>query len=185
MSVAVFSADAVTARMLLLEAKRCGFREESPEKARVWLVDLDHPVTAPARVPLPVQIGFCADTATVNASLLGQMQAVHSLPLRAGELSLLHSHEPSSLSVWQEGEELWLSGKKIHLSKLEKALLHVLLENRDRTVTTEELSAIIGKSAENSNAAAVYLYRLRRKLEADGPTRIRTVRGVGYRWLGD
>jgi DNA-binding response OmpR family regulator len=32
---------------------------------------------------------------------------------------------------------------------------------------------------------AVYLYRLRRKLEQDGVKRIRTVRGAGYRWIGE
>lgn len=185
MSVAVFCADAVTARMLLLEAKRCGLREEMPERARVWLVDLDHPVPRPACTPPLLQIGFCADRTRVEPAVLQQMQTVLSLPLRAGELSFALSHEPPSLCVRQEGEELWLAGKKLHFSKVEKALLQFLLENRDRTVTVEEISAIIGKSAENSNAAAVYLYRLRRKLEADGQTRIRTVRGVGYRWMGD
>ena len=75
--------------------------------------------------------------------------------------------------------------EQLHFSKLEQAVLSLLYENRDRVVTTEEISSLVGESAENSNAVAVYLYRLRRKLEADGQKRIRTVRGVGYRWLGD
>jgi DNA-binding response OmpR family regulator len=84
-----------------------------------------------------------------------------------------------------EGEEFWLSGKKLRFSKTEQALLSLLYQNRHRTVSMNEISATIGESAANSNAAAVYLYRLRRKLEADGITRIRTVRGVGYQWTGD
>ena len=62
---------------------------------------------------------------------------------------------------------------------------NLLYENRSRTVQTREIEAILGEQAEKSNAVAVYLYRLRRKLEQDGVTRIRTVRGVGYRWIGE
>ena len=81
--------------------------------------------------------------------------------------------------------EIWLSGRKLSFSATEQRVLHLLYENRERTVGVQEIESILGEQAEKSNAVAVYLYRLRRKLEQDGVTRIRTVRGAGYRWIGE
>ena len=181
MSFAVLSADAVTARMLALEAKRCGFCEKSAEEARVLLVDLDHPVKGVEKVGAPLMIAFCEEPTRLDASVRENYRAVLPLPFYATELSALLRE-----ALVGSGEpQRFLSGKKIQFSRVEQALLDCLRAHRDRIVTVEELSAIIGQSAENSNAVAVYLYRLRRKLEADGQKRIRTVRGAGYRWLGD
>ena len=182
MSVAVLSADVVIARMLLLEAKRCGFCEKTPEEARVWLVDLDHPIKKKMRVAAPICIGFCMTPDALEDAERENFVAVLPIPFRATELSdVLRQY----LHAFHATNEDVSHSKRLHFSKMENALLALLYENRDRVVTVEELSLLIGQSAENSNAVAVYLYRLRRKLEADGQKRIRTVRGVGYRWLGD
>lgn len=184
MSVAVFSADAITARMLLLEAKRCGFFEKTPEEARIFFVDLDHRVPVASRLGATICIGFCAAPQKLNATEREGFATILSLPLCAKELSCVlkqYGHATSPIAH-REGST---QNKQLRFSKLEQSLLTLLYENRDRTVTIQEISSLIGESAENSNAVAVYLYRLRRKLEADGQKRIRTVRGVGYRWLGD
>ena len=183
MSVAVVSADAVTARMLLLEAKRCGFCEKPLEEARVWLVDLDHPVKKKIRVAAPICIGFCMAPDALDDAERENFVAVLPVPFRVTELSAVLRQYLHAFALTSEEE--MAHSKRLHFSKTENALLALLYENRDRVVTIEELSLLIGQSAENSNAVAVYLYRLRRKLEADGHRRIRTVRGVGYRWLGD
>ena len=184
MSFAVLSADAVTARMLSLEAKRCGFCEESALQARVLLIDLARPVKCPVRSDVPLKIAFCEDPSQLDVTEKVQYHAVLALPFCASELSALLRGQLPALVLPKETVSASF-GKSPHFSGVEQALLTFLQEHRDRVVTAEELSTIIGQSAENSTAVAVYLYRLRRKLEADGKRRIRTVRGVGYRWLGD
>ena len=182
MSFAVLSADAVTARMLQLEVKRCGFCEVAAEKARILLVDLDHPTKLPQKSVATLRIALCEEPTRLDAAKQAQYHAVLAMPFCVTELAALLQGKRTLATG--EAEPLSLR-KKTHFSGVEQALLDLLQEHRDRTVTIEELSTIIGQSAENSNAVAVYLYRLRRKLEADGHRRIRTVRGVGYRWLGD
>ncbi len=186
MSVAVFSTDAVLSRMLLLEAVRCGLHEIEPARASVWLLDLDH-LPAMKKTPHPaIQIGFSAHPEAVLQTTARALYALLPLPFSARELAALLRHrELPRTTLMQDGEALWLGGKKLHFSKAEQRVLSLLCENRDRVVTLEEISCVLGERAENSNATAVYLYRLRRKLEADGTMRIRTVRGVGYQWMGD
>lgn len=185
MSVAVFSSDAVLARMLLLEALRCGLREADAAHAEVALVDLDHLPKGALCAQSPMRIGFSATPERYVESGMG-FYAVLPLPFSAAALSaLLCRREPMHTAMRGTGEVLWLSGKKIRLSKTEQRLLDLLLQNRDRVLTIEELNDALGACAENSNEAAVYLYRIRRKLEADGTKRIRTVRGVGYQWIGE
>ena len=171
MSVAVFSRDAVLSRMLLLEAKRCGLQESDPVQARVWLIDLDHP----------------ARPEDVKNSTRSGVYAVLELPFSARELgAILHRRERAPVgALLREGETFWLAGKKLSFSKAEQKVLQLLVENPTRVVSAQEIEAILGDQAVKSNAVAVYLYRLRRKLEQDGVTRIRTVRGAGYRWIGE
>ena len=183
MSVAVFSADALLYRMLELEAKRCGLERVSPEQARVWLIDLDHPVKIPSGAPA-LQIAFSSAPAKANAN---DADVLLPLPFPARELEELLCRTPNTKrrNLVKKGATLWLCGKRLHFSETEQALLELLMHEHHRTVHTAELTLTIGENAENSNAVAVYLYRLRRKLEADGITRIRTVRGVGYQWIGE
>ncbi len=187
MTVAVFSQDSVTARMLLLEAKRCGLQVAEAQEAHVWLLDLDALPRLPKGASAPMQIGFCQRPDDLPRSTREGLYALLTLPFSARELdAVLHRSAATPTHVLQsKGEEFWLSGKRLRFSKTEQALLSLLYQNKHRVVKIEELSDLIGESAVNSNATAVYLYRLRRKLEADGITRIRTVRGVGYQWMGE
>ena len=173
--------------MLLLEAMRCGLQEAAPEHAHVWLIDLDRPVPLPKVFAAPLQIGFSAQPENVKNTTRSGLYALLTLPFSARELSaLLHRRENGPVrTLLREGEAFWLAGKKLSFSATEQKVLNLLYENRSRTVQTREIEAILGEQAEKSNAVAVYLYRLRRKLEQDGVTRIRTVRGVGYRWIGE
>ncbi len=186
MSVAVFSQDALLARMLRLEARRCGMQECDPDEARIWLMDLDHLPPMPKVGHGPVRIGLSADPDALAPSRAKDLYALLPLPFCARHLAQLLRHtEQGKARLLQDAEGFSLNGSRLHFSKTEQALLRLLYENRHRIVGTQEISAILGESAENSNAAAVYLYRLRRKLEKDGTMRIRTVRGVGYQWMGD
>ncbi|MBE6629968.1 MAG: winged helix-turn-helix transcriptional regulator [Ruminococcaceae bacterium] len=187
MSVAIFSQDATLARMLLLEARRCGLQEVPPAQARVWLLDLDHLPTLPREGGALLQIGFSAHPEEVKNSTRSGLYAILELPFSARELdAILQQREllPAA-RLLREGGELWLAGKKLHFSKIENRILSLLYENRHRTVAVAEIEAVLGENAKKSNAAAVYLYRLRRKLETDGIARIRTRRGAGYQWIGE
>ena len=70
--------------------------------------------------------------------------------------------------------------KLVITGRTEATLLDLLYQNRGNTVTEAALAALLGDSAAHTNTLAVYLYRLRRKLCADGVNRILTVRGIGY-----
>lgn len=76
--------------------------------------------------------------------------------------------------------EVALAGQVIDLSRREQALLHALLHNRGRVLSTEQLKDCIygfGDEVE-SNALSVHIHHLRRKL---GNHIVETVRGSGYR----
>lgn len=96
---------------------------------------------------------------------LGRADAV----LRYGELAL----DPARQSVT-------LSGEPVELSRREFALLQLLAEEPGRVVPAERiLDRLYGWSeGVESNAIAVHVHNLRRKL---GAKLIETVRGVGYR----
>jgi DNA-binding response OmpR family regulator len=77
-------------------------------------------------------------------------------------------------------------GRAIEMTPIEFRLLYTLMRNAGRTMTHDMLlDAVWGYDyAGYSNQVAVYMRRLRAKLEADpeNPTRLVTVRGVGYRF---
>jgi DNA-binding response OmpR family regulator len=73
-----------------------------------------------------------------------------------------------------------VAGKAVDLSAREFALAEVFLRNPDQVLSREQLlSHVWGYDFDpGSNVVDVYVRYLRRKL---GPTRIETVRGMGYR----
>ena len=77
-------------------------------------------------------------------------------------------------------------GRIIELSPKEFSLLEFLMRNQGRVVTRMQiLDHIWGYDyATDSNLVDVYMAYLRRKVDLEGPSLIRTVRGVGYA-LGD
>ena len=78
-------------------------------------------------------------------------------------------------------------GSKTELTPLEFRLLHCLMRNPGRIMTHDQIiSNVWGYDYEGySNQIAVYVRRLRLKIEVDpdNPQYVQTVRGVGYRFL--
>lgn len=74
-----------------------------------------------------------------------------------------------------------LHGRPLELRRREWAVLESLLMRAGKVVTKERLSTEVFGHDEpvGPNALEVYVGRLRKKLEPDGPT-IRTIRGLGY-----
>jgi len=85
------------------------------------------------------------------------------------------------------GNKVFLpNGKVVELTPIEFRLLHVLMRNAGRVLTHDYLlSSAWGYEYEGySNQIAVYIRRLRTKLEDDpsNPKYLVTVRGMGYRF---
>ena len=76
-----------------------------------------------------------------------------------------------------------LDGKTVHLSQREYEVLHFLMLRAGRTVTRTDLCEHVWKGAlaNDTNAADVYIQRLRVKIDGEGPVKlIQTVRGAGF-----
>jgi two-component system, OmpR family, response regulator len=79
------------------------------------------------------------------------------------------------------GRRLYCDERPLDVSMRELAVMELLMLREGRVVTKQQiLDHLYGwEDASNSNAIEVFVYRLRKKLEASG-TDIRTVRGMGY-----
>jgi DNA-binding response OmpR family regulator len=81
---------------------------------------------------------------------------------------------------------VFADGRKVELTPIEFRLLYCLMRNAGRILSHDLLmNAVWGYDYEGySNQIAVYVHRLRTKIEADPdhPRYLTTVRGVGYRF---
>lgn len=80
---------------------------------------------------------------------------------------------------------LLINGRVVTLTPTEANLLHILVRNAGRVVTSNTLLARVWPRAEvYEDTLRVHLHRLRRKIEPDfrRPTYIFTERGTGYRF---
>jgi two-component system response regulator RegX3 len=104
----------------------------------------------------------------VDPQTLGQLRV-----LRVGDVELQ-----------LDGHRLIVRGTPVHLPRKEFLILRQLMYNAGRVVTRCELldNAWGPDRVDVQNYLEVHIRRLRTKIEsnADRPTRIRTVRGVGY-----
>ena len=77
----------------------------------------------------------------------------------------------------------WLRGKCLDLTRGEFRLLRLLMLNPDRTISHEAILEQMARQGArpSTNAVEVQVARLRRKLDEG---QIRTIRGIGYRFLG-
>lgn len=183
MSIQVFTQNKRLAAMLLLEAKRQGFRSEG--EPSLILLDLDTSALPKHAGDAPI-IAFSSDPARLADCRDMGFGGLCPLPFSVKKFEeILHrsggiSKKPM-LCLTDSG--LWLSGRRIALSATEARLFELLYHNRHRMVTNAELNGVLGKSAQSTNTLSVYLYRLRRKLCTDGVLRIQTVRGKGCRLI--
>lgn len=91
--------------------------------------------------------------------------------------------KPKEIHLDVKNRRAVLDTKRVSLTEKECMLLALLLKNRGKTVTDDEITEKIWKNetAENSNVAAVYVNYLRTKLEgAFGQRIIFRIRGQGY-----
>lgn len=91
------------------------------------------------------------------------------------------------LSVDRAARRAMVAGEVVELSPREWLLLDLLLSQRDRVVTKDQINQtwdVDPSDAGGAGSIEVYIHRLRRKLEGSELT-IRTVRGLGYLLEGD
>lgn len=103
--------------------------------------------------------------------------------------ALLRRGQPASASVSlgrltldHDARRGVVAGEPLDLSGREWSLLELLVKQRDKVVTKEQIHLAWGGSNHDSgggNSIEVYIHRLRRKLDGAGLV-IRTVRGLGY-----
>lgn len=79
------------------------------------------------------------------------------------------------------------SGKKIELTILENRILLYFLQNVNKVVQREELMMVVWgyNSDVNTRTLDMHIVRLRKKIEdnQDAPAYLKTVRGVGYKFV--
>lgn len=94
---------------------------------------------------------------------------------------ILLDHSSSRLWVCRDG-----SWQEAHLQRLQFELLVVLMLNAGQTVLTTTLKDRVWGKPVSDSVLAVYVRRLREKLEPDpgAPVYIETVKGYGYRFNG-
>jgi len=92
------------------------------------------------------------------------------------------SQEMGRLQFDRDARRALVGGEPVELSPREWMLLDLLLSQRDKVVTKDQIAtawALERSEAGGPGSIEVYIHRLRRKLEQSGLA-IRTVRGLGY-----
>lgn len=120
---------------------------------------------------IPKPFEFPALEARLRALLRRAQPAAAALEAEHGRLTVVHAARRASID-----------GVALDLSPREWTLLDLLVTNRDRVVTKEQIAqawGTDGTKARGGNSTAVYVHRLRRKLEGSALV-IRRVHGIGY-----
>jgi two-component system, OmpR family, response regulator len=111
--------------------------------------------------------------------LLARLRAVVR---RAHPETVAEKLTAAGITVDTGSREAWVDGQPVALTGLEVDLLVALLRRAGRVVPRSALLDLAGRGdvSVGERAVDVHISRLRKKLGDDPPTRIRTVRGVGY-----
>ena len=111
--------------------------------------------------------------------LLARLRAVLR---RAQPDTVAEKLSSAGITIDTGSRETWVDGKPVELTGLEIDLLTALLRRAGRVVPRSALLELAGRTdvTVGERAVDVHISRLRKKLGDDPPTRIRTVRGVGY-----
>lgn len=115
-----------------------------------------------------------------NEELLARIRAL----LRRKNISTSKPIKIGALEIHEGQRRVIFNGKDVDLSKTEFDLLLYLVKNKDRVVSKEEiLDAVWGIDYYGSdNTVEVYINYIRKKLS---PELIKTVRGIGYKLVGE
>lgn len=116
------------------------------------------------------------------------MSRVNALLRRSDNFSEADAELNSNgISVHLLKSEVYKNNQQIELTASEYKLLCLFMENPDRILSQEQILNRLWDCDENyidNNSLSVYIRRLRKKVEDNpgNPTRIITVRRLGYKW---
>lgn len=167
------------------------------EQASIAIADLDSKLVG--SIPEHVRVlGLCRDPESLSPRVRRLAHVLLCRPfcmadLRA-EIGMLGSTSPrevpapeqahvSELALLEESRCVLMGNRQISLTDKEFVVFSLLVQKGDEGVSKKELAALL--KSEQTNEAQVYICHLRRKLEdAFGVRLIKTVRGVGYVYIG-
>jgi DNA-binding response OmpR family regulator len=94
--------------------------------------------------------------------------------------------ECGRLTLNTRTQQAWVDGQLIELTAREYALLEYLSRNTGAVISREEIARHVWDDRYDpcSNVIDVYVQRLRRRIDRDGRSFIRTRRGAGYQLVG-
>jgi len=81
--------------------------------------------------------------------------------------------------------QVWSVGEVVDITSIEFDILEILVRSAGRTVTRDELTAVLyqRRATPYERSLDVHISHLRKKLERDDRSLIRTIRGVGYQFM--
>ena len=126
-----------------------------------------------------------ADDYIMKPFVLAELVARVTAVLRRTGRLVSPTMQVADLVVDEEAATATRAGALIDLTATERRLLTYLVHNRGRTLSkTQILTQVWGYDDYDPNLVEAYVSTLRRKLDANGPRLIHTVRGIGYRLSG-
>ncbi|OJU65210.1 MAG: DNA-binding response regulator [Armatimonadetes bacterium 55-13] len=130
-----------------------------------------------------------ADDYVVKPFNLSELSArVKAILRRATGEPVKEVIERGNIRIDPRSHEAWLDGKALNLSPKEFALLYFLARNAGQVFSREALlDRVWGRDAfVSARTVDVHVRWLRTRIEPDAtnPTRLLTVRGVGYKFVG-
>jgi two-component system, OmpR family, response regulator CpxR len=112
--------------------------------------------------------------------LLARIRAV----LRRASQSGLEARalQAGSLRLDSATRQVWRAGTPLELTSVEFEILSLLMRSAGRSVSRDEIAGVLyhREAMPYERAIDVHVSHLRRKLEHQGHSMIRTIRGVGY-----
>ena len=174
-----------------------GIDKDAWERASIVIADLDSKLVG--SIPEHVRVlGLCRDPESLSPRARRLAHVLLCRPfcmadLRA-EIGMLGSTSPrevpapeqtrfSELALLEESRCVLMGNRQISLTDKEFAVFSLLVKSGASGVSKQALAELL--DCEGSNEAQVYICHLRRKLEdAFGVRLIKTVRGVGYVYVG-
>ncbi|HVL82208.1 MAG TPA: response regulator transcription factor [Actinomycetota bacterium] len=104
------------------------------------------------------------------------LRRAHGAPGAASRLTF------ADLELDEETHEVWRSGRAISLTATEFKLLRYLMGNPRRVLSKAQILDHVWNYdfGGDANVVETYISYLRRKVDAEGPPLIHTIRGVGY-----
>jgi two-component system response regulator CpxR len=95
--------------------------------------------------------------------------------------------QAGSLRLDSATRQVWRAGAPLELTSVEFEILSLLMRSAGRSVSRDEIAGVLyhREAMPYERAIDVHVSHLRRKLEHQGHSMIRTVRGVGYLFCAD